>query len=88
MAFRAEISRRALILGGAAVFGQEIKSRRKNRWNLSVRWIGMSGKKPGKCPRCGMKLVAGLPDAIEYHIDIAASPKRIQAGKPVRLTSR
>jgi hypothetical protein len=25
---------------------------------------------PGKCPKCGMKLVAGLPDPVEYPVDL------------------
>src|SRR5262245_28109762 len=28
----------------------------------------------GNCPRCGMKLVAGIPDPVEYHLDLTASP--------------
>ena len=27
----------------------------------------------GKCPRCGMKLVANLPDPIEYLLDLRAT---------------
>jgi len=30
---------------------------------------------PGVCSRCGMKLVAGLPDPVEYHLDLTVNPR-------------
>ena len=30
--------------------------------------------KPGECPRCGMTLVAGLPDPVEYHLTLDVTP--------------
>jgi hypothetical protein len=30
---------------------------------------------PGVCPRCGMKLVAGVPDPVEFHLDLSIVPK-------------
>ena len=30
---------------------------------------------PGKCPRCGMLLVAGIPDQTEYHLDLTVTPE-------------
>jgi hypothetical protein len=41
---------------------------------------------PGKCPRCGMTLVAGIPDPIESPMKISLDPKRPSPGQPVRLT--
>jgi Heavy metal binding domain len=29
---------------------------------------------PGACPRCGMKLVAGIPEPVEFHLDLTVSP--------------
>jgi hypothetical protein len=40
---------------------------------------------PGHCPRCGMALVTSIPDPVEYHLDVSASPAPV-AGSPVRLT--
>jgi hypothetical protein len=40
---------------------------------------------PGSCPRCGMKLVANLPDRIEYLLKLALHPPAPQAGKEVEL---
>ena len=84
------------MLTGTAVFGQEIVAPKRPAVldeppEKPVEFIcpmdaDVRQKGPGKCPRCGMKLVAGLPDAVEYHLDIVAAPKRIQAGKPVKLT--
>lgn len=42
-------------------------------------------KTPGRCPRCGMKLVPGLPDPVEYPVRVTMEPKRPLPGKPVRL---
>jgi hypothetical protein len=45
----------------------------------------------GKCPRCGMRLVANLPDPIEYLLDLRAAPGELEfrvrhpkTGQPVR----
>jgi hypothetical protein len=40
---------------------------------------------PGKCPRCGMTLEAGIQQPIEYRLKLTASPARIPAGEPVEL---
>src|SRR2546422_579338 len=41
---------------------------------------------PGNCARCGMALVAGLPDPVEYHLHLDVSPKPIKVGQPADLT--
>lgn len=40
---------------------------------------------PGKCPRCGMKLVANLPDHEEYQFRIRTRPRAIVPGRPVEM---
>jgi hypothetical protein len=40
---------------------------------------------PGKCPRCGMALVPGIPDPIEYDLHLRTKPAAPAAGKPVVL---
>jgi len=40
---------------------------------------------PAKCPRCGMKLVAGIPDPREFAVDLTVSPKPLRAGAPLRM---
>jgi hypothetical protein len=40
---------------------------------------------PGRCPRCGMKLVANLPEPEEYQLRIRTRPKTITAGRPVEM---
>lgn len=47
---------------------------------------GVRAKDPGKCPRCGMKLVAGIPDFVEYPVDLAVAPRVPAAGKPLDMT--
>ncbi len=45
-------------------------------------------KNPGKCPRCGMRLVAGLPNPVEFRVDLSTLPKRVQPQKPITLRLR
>src|SRR5262249_47115279 len=39
----------------------------------------------GKCSRCGMKLVAGLPDPVEYHLDLTVTPRAPKLNQMSRL---
>jgi hypothetical protein len=41
--------------------------------------------KPGVCPRCGMKLVLGIPDEIEYPMDLHFMPATFRAGQKVKI---
>ena len=41
---------------------------------------------PGTCSRCGMKLVAGVPDRVEFHLDLTVKPKAPKPNESVRLT--
>src|ERR1041384_92858 len=38
---------------------------------------------PATCPRCGMNLASGIPEAVEYHLDLTATPR---APKPLEKT--
>lgn len=42
--------------------------------------------KPGRCPRCGMALVAGIPDAAEYLMSLTVRPAPLRAGVASTLT--
>ncbi len=42
-------------------------------------------KGPGKCPRCGMTLVAGIPDQVEYPVELKLSPALLKPGKNIEL---
>ena len=44
--------------------------------------------KPGVCPRCGMKLVLGIPDTTEFPLDLRTEPKKFHAGDKVQLAFR
>jgi hypothetical protein len=41
---------------------------------------------PGACPRCGMKLVAGVPDPVEYRMDLTVTPRAPKPGETAKLT--
>jgi hypothetical protein len=40
---------------------------------------------PGKCPRCGMKLSSGLPDPVEYHLNLNITPRVPKANERAHL---
>ena len=40
---------------------------------------------PGKCPRCGMTLVPGIPDQVEYPMKLTLSPRAVKPGEKVQL---
>ncbi len=42
-------------------------------------------KTPGVCPRCGMKLVPGIPEFREYPLTLTTQPDVLKAGEKVRL---
>jgi hypothetical protein len=44
--------------------------------------------KPGICPRCGMKLVLGIPDEVEYPLELTVRPAVFRAGEKVQLKFR
>jgi hypothetical protein len=41
---------------------------------------------PGKCPRCGMELRAGIPEPTEFPMDFSVSPLPVKLGAPETLT--
>lgn len=45
-------------------------------------------KEPGKCPRCGMRLIAGIADPEEFPVEIKLSPRAVRANKPVEMRFR
>src|SRR5262252_6279644 len=42
--------------------------------------------RPGKCRRCGMTLVEGVPDIVEYPLELGISPSLPRIDAPTRLT--
>ncbi len=42
-------------------------------------------KTPGKCPRCGMPLEAGVREPVEYRLGLNVKPANVPAGKPLDL---
>src|SRR4051812_21273092 len=40
---------------------------------------------PGRCPRCGMALTPGIPDELEYHVDLRLRPAAPRVGQKALL---
>ncbi len=45
-------------------------------------------KTPGKCPKCGMTLVLGLPDPHEYPLQLTTTPRVLKANQKIELRFR
>lgn len=43
------------------------------------------GHDPGTCPRCGMKLVSGIPEVAEYTMDLKVTPAAPKPLQPAKL---
>jgi hypothetical protein len=41
--------------------------------------------KPGFCPRCGMKLKAGIPEPQEFPVDLSVTPRLLKPGASAQL---
>ena len=39
----------------------------------------------GKCRRCGMALITGVPEPAEFHVDVTSLPESPEAGRPAVL---
>ena len=44
--------------------------------------------KPGKCPRCGMTLRLGIPDRVEYSLEVTQAPELLRPNQKSVLTLR
>src|SRR5262245_5049752 len=42
--------------------------------------------RPGTCPRCGMKLVPGIAELLEYPVALQTNPSAPHAGKLVEIS--
>jgi Heavy metal binding domain len=40
---------------------------------------------PGTCRRCGMKLREGIPEPVEFHMDLTLNPRAVKPGQPEQL---
>ena len=66
--------------GGAATFSQPPPIEYVCPMDRDIR-----SKTPGVCPRCGMKLVPGVPEFREYPLTMSTEPRTLKAGEKVRL---
>ena len=40
---------------------------------------------PGTCRRCGMKLREGIPEPVEFHLDLTMTPRAVKPNQPTQL---
>jgi hypothetical protein len=90
-----QISRRALLLGAPLLtlgsrnlFGQAVLA--PTDQPPVVEFVcpmdpDIRSNGPGICPRCGMKLIPGVAERIEYPLDIAVTPHPLRAGRDTHI---
>ena len=76
----ARVTRRelALLLAAPLLYGQEPEF-------VCPMDTDVRSKGPGRCPRCGMKLIQHTPDFHEYPVKFTFTPATIPAGAPLNI---
>ena len=75
----------ALFLTGASLFPQKPEPAEAPVDFICPMDPDVRAKGPGKCPRCGMKLEAGIADYVEYPVRVVPAPKVIIPGAATTL---
>ena len=83
---RAILALLILALAGAAQTPAPLPSQNASEVYICPMDPDVRSHSPGKCARCGMALVSGLPDPVEYHLDLSVGPKPVKPGQPANLT--
>jgi len=60
------------------------QSSSKSEW-LCPMDPGVRSAQPGVCPRCGMKLVPGIPPIVEYPLRLTIEPPNWKPGRRIRM---
>jgi hypothetical protein len=84
-----------LLFTCAAVYAQQsaVQSAPGDQTDADIEFVcpmdkEVRAKAPGVCPRCGMKLVAGIPEGHEYRVLISTKPAVLKSQENTRLTLR
>jgi hypothetical protein len=76
-----------LLAAGPFVLGQQIQPTQPEDYVCPMD-PDVRAAKPGACPRCGMRLVLGIPDNSEYALDLKITPRLFKPGQKVQLAFR
>jgi hypothetical protein len=74
-----------LVLGAQTQAPQPLASQNAGAVYVCPMDPDVRSNSPGKCARCGMALVSGLPDPVEYHMQLDVTPRPIKTGQPSNL---
>ena len=76
------MDRRSFLIGGVAL--PSLRAQTSEFYCPMDR--GVRSEKPGRCPRCGMVLLAGIPDLAEYPVSVRLRPSAPRPGQRVQLS--
>jgi hypothetical protein len=82
-----------VLLSAALLTGCVLQNRAAPAAEERIEWVcpmdpDVRSNAPGMCRKCGMALVAGLPEPKEYQVRLEIAPRLTRAGEPVDLTFR
>ena len=81
----------ALLLGAQEPAPQKFPLPAAEAPETPVEWVcpmdpEVRAKGPGMCSRCGMALVPGIPDQVEYPVHLKVAPKLLKPGRNAQLS--
>lgn len=73
-----------------AIVPRILRSQQTSLESQSLDWVcpmdpDYRSARPGKCPKCGMTLVLGIPDRIEFEMHVSHSPPVLKPGNVATL---
>lgn len=78
------MNRRTLLLG---IIAATARAQKPVEWVCPMDPDVRSGQ-PARCRKCGMALVAGIPEPVEYPVSLELQPRPLAPNAPVRMTFR
>ncbi len=78
-------NRRNVLLGVFGFLGAQSFLSAQDKVYICPMDPDVRSNQPGKCRRCGMELRAGIPDPVEFHMDLTLTPRAVKPNQPEQL---
>ena len=78
-------SRRNLLVGVFSFLGAQSFLSAQDKVYICPMDPDVRSNQPGKCRRCGMEMRAGIPDPVEFHMDLTLTPRAVRPNQTTQL---